>query len=157
VPEVTYLSRQGLEKLQEELRFLKSVERPKLTAKIAEARAHGDLSENAEYHAAKEEQVFLEMRIGKLEESLSRARLLDGNIPNDKIYILSTVKLRDCKTDKKIEYTLTAVEEANFQEKKISITSPIGKGLLGRKVGEVVEIQVPAGTLKYEVLAITRD
>jgi transcription elongation factor GreA len=124
---------------------------------IAEARGHGDLSENAEYDAAKEEQQHLELKIQKLEVTLSKAKMIDArDLPNDKIYILSRVKLKDLKTNDSFEYLLVAPEEANYEANKISVTSPIGKALLGKKKGEAVDIKVPAGLLRYEILDINR-
>jgi transcription elongation factor GreA len=152
-----YLTRERLTELEAELRELKIVGRKDMAAKIAEARAHGDLSENAEYDAAKEAQQHMELRIAKLEETLMHARVLDSSqLPNDKVYILSFVKLEDMKTGEKIEYRLVAPEEADFDKNKISVTSPFGKGLMGKAEGDVVSIQVPAGELKYKILEIHR-
>jgi transcription elongation factor GreA len=132
-------------------------ERTEIAAKIAEARGHGDLSENAEYDAAKEAQQHLELKIAKLEQTLARARIIDSkDLPNDKIYILSNVTLKDVKTKKVLTYKLVSPEEANFDENKISVTSPIGKGLIGKKVNDVVKIAVPAGELSYQIIDITR-
>jgi transcription elongation factor GreA len=153
----TYLTRERLVELERELRELKSSGRAEMASKIAEARGHGDLSENAEYDAAKEAQEHLEIRINKLEETLSRAVLLESSdLPNDKVYILSLVKLIDTKTKETIEYRLVAPEEADFDKNKISVTSPIGKGLLGKVKGDVVKINVPAGTLEYKIVEINR-
>lgn len=155
--EPVYLTRERLVELEQELHQLKTNGRRVMAQKIAEARGHGDLSENAEYDAAKEEQQHLEMRIGKLEQTLSRASLIEArDLPNDKIYILSRVKMRDLKTNDEFEYLLVSPEEANFELKKISVASPIGKALLGKVKGECVEIRVPAGLLKYQVLDVTR-
>ena len=152
-----YLSRDGLEKLKDELRELKEKERPTVRESLQRAREFGDLSENAEYTAAKERLMFLEQRINKLEDTLSRATLLENeSIPEDKVYIGATVELFDLKRDKQIVYTLVAPEEADFEAGKISTTSPIGKGLLGHSEGEEVEIRVPAGVLSYKVVRITR-
>lgn len=152
-----YLTRERLVELEKELRELKGAGRKDMAQKIAEARGYGDLSENAEYDAAKEAQQHLELRIGKLEETLSRSVLLDSNsLPNDKVYILSLVKLRDSRTKEIIEYRLVAPEEADFDKNKISVTSPIGKGLLGKVEGDVVKITVPAGTLEYKIIEINR-
>ena len=152
-----YLSRDGLEKLKDELRELKEKERPTVRESLQRAREFGDLSENAEYTAAKERLMFLEQRINKLEDTLSRATLLENeSIPEDKVYIGATVELFDLKSDKQIVYTLVAPEEADFEAGKISTTSPIGKGLLGHSEGEEVEIRVPAGVLSYKVMRITR-
>jgi transcription elongation factor GreA len=154
---VVYLTRERLVELEQELRQLKVHERTEIAAKIAEARGHGDLSENAEYDAAKEAQQHLELRIAKLEQTLGRARIIDSkDLPNDKIYILSNVTLKDIKTKKVLTYKLVSPEEANFDENKISVTSPIGKGLIGKKVNDVVKIAVPAGELSYQIIDISR-
>jgi transcription elongation factor GreA len=154
---VVYLTRERLVELEKELRHLKVYERTEIAAKIAEARGHGDLSENAEYDAAKEAQQHLELKIAKLEQTLARARIIDSkDLPNDKIYILSNVTLKDVKTKKVLTYKLVSPEEANFDENKISVTSPIGKGLIGKKVNDVVKIAVPAGELSYQIIDITR-
>lgn len=152
-----YLSREGYEKLQDELKELKETERPTVRQALQRAREFGDLSENAEYSAAKERLLFLEQRISKLEETLSRTRLLENeSIPEDKVYIGATVELEDLKNPRKLKYTLVAPEEADFEAGKISTVSPIGKGLLGHEEGEEVEIQVPAGILHYKIVKITR-
>ena len=152
-----YLSRDGLEKLKDELRELKEKERPTVRESLQRAREFGDLSENAEYTAAKERLMFLEQRINKLEDTLSRATLLENeSIPEDKVYIGATVELLDLKSDRKLVYTLVAPEEADFEAGKISTTSPIGKGLLGHSEEEEVEIKVPAGILNYRIVSITR-
>ena len=152
-----YLSREGYEKLQDELKELKVKERPTVRGELQRAREFGDLSENAEYNAAKERLMFLEQRIGKLEETLSRARILENeDIPSDKVYIGATVELLDLKKDSELKYTLVSPEEADFELGKISTVSPIGKGLLGRSEGEEVEIKVPAGVLNYRILKISR-
>jgi transcription elongation factor GreA len=125
--------------------------------KISDARGHGDLSENAEYDAAKEEQQHLELKIAKLEQTLSRAKIIEArDLPNDKVYILSRVKLKDLKTNELHEYLLVSPEESKFEANKISVTSPIGKALLGKVKGDTVDITVPAGLLKYKILDITR-
>lgn len=152
-----YLSRAGYEKLREELEFLKTTRRREITKAIAEARAHGDLSENAEYDAAKDAQGYNEKRVAELEETLSRARLLeDENIPSDQVLIGATVKMIDMDTDEEIVYTFVTEEESDFAANKISISSPIGSGLLGHKEGEVVGVKVPAGTLRYKIVKISR-
>jgi len=152
-----YLTRERLVELEAELRELKTKGRREMAQKIAEARGHGDLAENSEYDAAKEAQEHLEIRIAKLEETLSRARIIESkDLPNDKAYILSTVKVKDVKSNREFRYTLVSPEESNFNENKISVTSPVGKALLGKKVGEVVKINVPAGTLEYEIIDIER-
>jgi transcription elongation factor GreA len=157
IPETVYLTRERLVELEKELRDLKTNGRKSVAVKIADARGHGDLSENAEYDAAKEEQQHLELRIGRLEQTLSRAKIIDArDLPNDKIYILSRVKLKDLKTNEEVEYLLVSPEESNFEANKISVTSPIGKSLLGKTKGETVEIKAPVGMLKYKILDINR-
>ena len=146
-----------LQKLQEEIQTLEYELNHELPKELKRARALGDLSENAEYEAAKEAQGLMELRISKLEETLGRARVIDGSdLPNDKVYILSLVKLKDVKTGEVIEYRLVAQEEADFDKNKISVSSPIGKGLIGRTAGETVKIKVPAGFLEYKILEISR-
>jgi transcription elongation factor GreA len=153
----SYFTPEGLQKLKDEIHHLKTVERPRISQQIAEARDKGDLSENAEYDAAKEAQGMMEARLVKLENTLANARLVDDSqIDNTKVYILSTVKLRNQKNNAEVTYTLVAENEANLAEKKISVESPIGKGLLGKAVGDVAEVQVPAGIIPFEVLEITR-
>ena len=152
-----YLTREKLTELEHDLRQMKTIGRAEMASKIAEARGYGDLSENAEYDAAKEAQQHLELRIAKLEETLSRAQIIDiATLQTDKVYILSLVKVQDLKTKQTIEYRLVAPEEANFEQNKISVTSPIGKGLLGKKPGETVQIKVPAGIFEYKVIEIGR-
>ncbi len=155
--EIVYLTKEKFVELENELRDMKVNGRAQVAAKIAEARGHGDLSENAEYDAAREEQRHLEYRIAKLEETLSKSRVIEAkDLPNDKVYILSKVKVKDSKNGKAIEYLLVSPEEADFDANKISVTSPIGKGLMGKKPGDVVEIKVPAGVLKYSIIEISR-
>jgi transcription elongation factor GreA len=157
ISETVYLTRERLVELENELRALKSDGRKQIAQKIADARGHGDLSENAEYDAAKEEQQHLELRIAKLEQTLSRAKLIEAkDLPNDKVYILSKVKLKDLRTKDEFEYLLVSPEEANYEANKISVASPIGKSLLGKVKGETVDIRVPAGLLKYKILDINR-
>ena len=154
---VSYYTEEGLKKLKDELNQLRDVERPKASQAIAEARDKGDLSENAEYDAAKEAQGLLEMKIAKLEELLANARLIDeSQLDTSKVLVLSTVKLRNQQNGMELSYTLVAESEADLKAGKISVTSPIGKGLLGKKAGETAEIQVPNGTLKFDILEITR-
>ena len=155
---VSYYTAEGLKKLKEELDQLKSIERPKASHAIAEARDKGDLSENAEYDAAKEAQGLLEMRISKMEELYSNARLIDeSQLDTSKALVLSTVKIKNQANGMQMVYTLVAESEANLKTGKISVTSPIGKGLLGKSVGDVAEITVPNGTLKFEIVEITRS
>ena len=152
-----YLTRERLVEIEHELRELKTNGRKQMAQKIADARGHGDLSENAEYDAAKEEQQHLELKISKLELTLSRAKIIEAkDLPNDKIYILSRVKLQDLKTNEYCEYLLVSPEESNFEDNKISVTSPIGKALLGKTKGESLEIKVPVGLLRYRIVDITR-
>jgi len=152
-----YLTRERLTAIEQELRELKTNGRKSVAMKISDARGHGDLSENAEYDAAKEEQQHLELRIAKLETTLSRAKIIQASdLPNDKIYILSRVRLKDLKTNQEHEYLLVSPEESDFENNKISVTSPIGKALLGKKQGEKLEVKVPVGLLKYEILEVTR-
>lgn len=154
---ISYFTKEGLQRLKDEIHQLETVERPKISAQIAEARDKGDLSENAEYDAAKEAQGLMEAKIAKLKNTLANARLVDDSkIDNSKVYILSTVKIRNTKNNAEVTYTLVAENEANLAEKKISVDSPIGKGLLGKSVGDIAEVQVPAGIIPFEVLEITR-
>lgn len=155
---VSYYTAEGLKKLKEELEQLKSIERPKASQAIAEARDKGDLSENAEYDAAKEAQGLLEMRISKLEEVYANARLIDeSQLDVSKVLVLSNVKIKNQSNGLEMKYTLVAESEADLKTGKISVTSPIGKGLLGKSVGEIAEITVPNGILKFEILEISRD
>jgi transcription elongation factor GreA len=155
---VSYYTADGLKKLREELDQLKSIERPKASQAIAEARDKGDLSENAEYDAAKEAQGMLEMRIAKLEEVHSNARLIDeSHLDISKVLVLSKVKIKNQQNGMEMNYTLVAESEADLKTGKISVTSPIGKGLLGKSVGQIAEITVPNGKLNFEVLEISRD
>ena len=151
-----YLSREGMEKLRDELNYLKSTERPKIINQIAEARDKGDLSENAEYDAAKEAQGLLEARIARLENELSKSRVLDEkNIDLSTAKLLTTVKIENIQSKQKMSYTLVSESEADLKNKKISISSPIGRGLMGKKVGEIVDISVPSGVIKFKILDIT--
>ena len=154
---VSYYTEEGLKKLKDELEHLKFVERPNISQQIAEARDKGDLSENAEYDAAKEAQGMLEMKIAKLEEMYSGARVIDeSQLDTDKVLALSIVKIRNLNTKAEMTFTLVAETEADIKTGKISVNSPIGTGLLGKKVGEVAEIQVPAGLVKFAILHISR-
>lgn len=154
---VSYYTAEGLKKLRDELNHLKDVERPRASQAIAEARDKGDLSENAEYDAAKEAQGLLEMKISKMEEVLANARLIDeSQLDTSKVLVLSTVKLKNQTNGMQMTYTLVAESEANLAAGKISVNSPIGKGLLGKKVGDVAEIQVPNGVVKFEIMEISR-
>jgi len=153
-----YLSKDGYNKLKDELFSLKKEKRPQITQEIAEARAHGDLKENAEYHAAREMQGMVEARIAELEHKLSTATIIDDvNIPADQVYIGATVTLWDKEMKQEIKYTLVSEDEADFKTKKISVVSPVAKALLGHKVGDKVQVQVPARLITYEIKEITRD
>ena len=152
-----YLTEEGLKKLKKELHHLRTKERARITEAIAEARAHGDLSENAEYDAAKEAQARLEARIAKLEETIRNARLVDEKqIDTSKAFIHSKVTVKNTATGKEDTYMLVAPQEADFAQRKISVDSPIGKALLGKSVGDIVEIKVPAGKLKLKIITIER-
>jgi transcription elongation factor GreA len=154
---VTYLTEEGLKKLKEELHQLKTQERSSISRQIAEARDKGDLSENAEYDAAKDAQGLLEMKIAKLEDLVANARLIDDSkMDNSKVFILSKVKIKNLANGSFMTYMLVPETDANLKEGKISIESPISKGLLGKKVGDKVEITVPSGKLNFEVLEISR-
>lgn len=154
--DIIYLTEEGYRKLQEELHHLKTVERPGISKQIAEARDKGDLSENAEYDAAKDAQGMLELKISKLEETLSNARIMDkSKMDLSKVTVLTTVLIRNLSSKQELNYTLVAEKEADLKSGKISVTSPIGKGLLGKKVGEIAEIEIPSGKIKFEILKIT--
>jgi len=154
---VSYYSKEKIKKLRKELEQLEHVERPRITNAIAEARDKGDLSENAEYHAAKEEQSLLELKIAKLKQVLSTARLIDeSQLDNSKILIHSKVKIKNQTNGAMFNYTLVADSESDLASGKISVNSPIGKGLLGKKVGEIAEISVPSGVMKFEIIEISR-
>jgi transcription elongation factor GreA len=151
-----YLSSEGMEKLKDELNHLKSYERPNIINQIAEARDKGDLSENAEYDAAKEAQGLLEARIARLENELSKSRVLDEkNIDLSTAKLLTRVEIENILSKQKMSYTLVSESEADLKNKKISINSPIGRGLMGKKVGEIVDISVPSGVIKFKILDIT--
>ena len=155
--QLAYYTEEGLQKLKDDLKHLERVERPKISQQIAEARDKGDLSENAEYDAAKEAQGLLEMRISKLKEVVSNARLIDeSQMDNSKAFILSTVTIRNKANGMEMNYTLVAESEADLAEKKISVESPIGKGLLGKEVGDIAEVKTPGGTIEFEIVEINR-
>lgn len=155
--EVSYFTKEGLDKLQDELKFLKTKGRADIAKQIQEAREKGDLSENAEYDAAKDAQGLLEAKIASLENTIAGARLIDeSNIDTSKVMILSSVKVKNHNTNKDVKYTLVSETEANMKEGKISVKSPIGQALLGKEKGDVVEVSVPAGKLKLEVIDISR-
>lgn len=151
-----YLTQEGYEKLVTELEQLKTVKRRALSKAVGEARSQGDISENAEYDAARDAQAHNEKLITELEDKLARARILDKNIPSDEVLIGATVKLKDMDTDEELEYTLVSELEADYNQNKISVSSPVGQGLLGHKVNETAEIKIPAGILKYKIVKISR-
>ena len=154
---IVYYSFEDLKNLKEELNHLVSVERISISKQIAEARDKGDLSENAEYDAAKEAQGLLEMKIAKLEEKISLARVVDtSKLAKDKVLLYSSVRIKNLDTESELTYTLVPESESSIVEKKISISSPIGQGLLGKKVGEIAKINVPSGSIDFEILNITR-
>lgn len=153
---ISYYTEEGLKKLKDELNHLRSRGRADIARQIAEARDKGDLSENAEYDAAKDAQGLLELKIAKLEEVVGNARVIDeSNIDISKVSILSTVKIKNKKNGMQVTYTIVSEEEADLKTGKISVKSPIGKGLLGKKIGEVAQVQAPAGPMEFEVLDIT--
>ena len=152
-----YLTKEGHQKLVEELEYLKTTKRREISRAIGEARAHGDISENAEYDAAKDAQGMNEKHIAELEAKLSTARILDeANMPKDEVLIGATVKLKDLDTDEELEYMLVSELEADYEKNKISVSSPVGSGLLNHKLHEEVEIKIPAGKLRYKILSISR-
>lgn len=154
---VNYYTEEGLQRLKDELEQLVKVERPDISSQIAEARDKGDLSENAEYAAAKEAQAMLEMKISRLQELLQNARIIDeSKLDTSKVLLLSTVVIKNLKNNKQMKYQLVPEQEADLKVAKISVTSPIAKGLLGKKVGDTVEIKVPAGIIPFEIVEITR-
>jgi len=154
---VSYYSAKGLKKLKNELNYLKDIERPRASQAIAEARDKGDLSENAEYDAAKEAQGLLELKIAKMEETLSKARVVDeSQLDTSKILVHSKVKIKNTSNDVIMNYKLVAESEADLKAGKISVNSPIGKGLLGKKVGEFAQVTVPNGEIRFEILGIER-
>ena len=155
--DITYYTEQGLKSLKDELHQLEAFERPRVSQQIAEARDKGDLSENAEYDAAKEAQGLLEMKISQLKTLISTARVLDDSeMDTTKVLILSKVKIKNLKNGMEVQYTLVAENEANLKEKKISVDSPIGKGLLGHSVGDVADVQTPGGVIQFEIIDISR-
>ena len=155
--DITYYTEEGLKALKDELYQLETFERPKVSQQIADARDKGDLSENAEYDAAKEAQGLLEMKISQLKSIISNARILDDSeIDTSKVLILSKVKIKNLKNNKEVEYTLVAENEADLKAKKISVDSPIGKGLLGHSVGDIADVQTPGGVIQFEIMEISR-
>ncbi len=155
--QISYYTAEGLKKLKDELHDMKTVQRPSISNQIAEARDKGDLSENAEYDAAKEAQGLLEMKIAKLDSIVAYARVIDNtNIDNSKVFILSKVKIKNIANGMEMEYMLVAENEASLKDKKISIDSPIGKGLLGKKQGDITDVQTPNGVMQFEIVEISR-
>lgn len=155
---INYYTKEGLQKLKDELEQMRSVERPRISQQIAEARDKGDLSENAEYDAAKEAQGLLEMKISKLEEAVANARLLDSSkLDTSKVMVLSSVKIKNIANKMEMTYKLVSESEADLKAGKISVNSPIGKGLVGKKVGDTAEIQVPSGKMTFEILEVSMD
>ncbi len=153
---VTYLSEEGLKKLKEEIEFLTSVERPRISRQIADARDKGDLSENAEYDAAKEAQGLLEMKIAQLQETLRNARVVDeSKINTVEVQLMNKVKIKNLKTGAILEYVIVSAREANLKENKMSVETPIAKGLIGKKKGDKVTVSVPAGQMSFEILDIS--
>jgi transcription elongation factor GreA len=154
---ITYMTQEGLEKMKNELEQLVLFERPRISQQIAEAREKGDLSENAEYDAAKEAQGLLELRISKLQDAVRNARVIEaGQIETDKVYLLSRVKIKNLTNKMVMEYLLVSENEANLKEGKLSVESPIAKGLLGKSKGDIAEVKVPSGMMKFEILEIGR-
>lgn len=155
--QIVYYSAESLEALKQELMELETVQRPKISAAIAEARDKGDLSENAEYDAAKEAQGLLELKISKLKQLIANARILDeSKIDTSKILLYSKVRFKNLKNNLELEYTLVPESDSDLKSGKVSVTSPIAKGMLGKRKGEVIEVQAPAGTLTFEILDVTR-
>lgn len=154
--QVSYMTEEGLAKLKKELEHLTSVERPAISQQIAEARDKGDLSENAEYEAAKEAQGLLEMKIAKLEDMLANARIIDeSKIDTSRVQILNKVRIKNTKNNQQMEYMLVSESESDIKNGKISVATPIAKGLLGKKVGDVVDIKVPSGVMSFEIIEIS--
>ncbi|MDE6277806.1 MAG: transcription elongation factor GreA [Muribaculaceae bacterium] len=152
---ITYMTKEGYDRKMEEIAYLESVKRPEISAAIAEARDKGDLSENSEYDAAKEAQGMLEMKIAQLKDLVANARIIDeSKLSTDEVQVLSKVKIRNLATGMEVEYTIVADSEANLREKKIAMSTPIAHGLLGHKKGDIVEITIPAGQVKFEILEI---
>ena len=153
---ITYMTREGYKKKMDEIAYLETVKRPEISRAIAEARDKGDLSENAEYDAAKEAQGMLEMKISQLKDLVANARIIDDSqLNNEVVQILNKVKIKNIANGMVVEYTIVADSEANLKEKKIASSTPIAQGLLGHKIGEVVEIRVPSGLMKFEIVEIS--
>ncbi len=155
--EIKYFTEEGLKKLHDEIEYLSTIERPKISQQISDARDKGDLSENAEYDAAKDAQGLLELKISKLQGSLQNARILDeSKMDSSKVYLLSTATIKNTKNNSIMKYTIVPEEEADLKQHKISVESPISKGLLGKKIGETADIKIPAGTVTFEIIDISR-
>ena len=153
---ITYMTKEGYKKKMEEIAYLENIKRPEISRAIAEARDKGDLSENAEYDAAKEAQGMLEMKISQLKDLVAQARIIDeSKLNNDEVQILNRVKIKNVANGMVMEYTIVADSEANLKEKKIASSTPIAQGLLGHKLGEIVEIKVPSGLMKFEIVEIS--
>lgn len=152
-----YVTHEGLVKLKEEIQHLKNVKRPEIAGRVQVAREHGDLKENAEYHAAKEELQLLQSKINEMEMKVMNAVIVkEDDIPTDKVYILATVDLQNVKTKEKLTYTLVPDNEADWENNKLSVNTPIAKGLLGKKVGDVAKVKIPAGELELKIIKISR-
>lgn len=155
--DISYVTEEGMQKLKEELDYLTSVERPAISRLIADARDKGDLAENAEYAAAKEAQGMLELKISRLEETVSKARIIDeSRIDTSRVQILNKIKIKNLKNNQEMQYMLVSETEADLKAGKIAVNSPIAKGLLGRKVGEIVDIKIPSGYIEFEIIEISR-
>ncbi|MGN0214239.1 MAG: transcription elongation factor GreA [Muribaculaceae bacterium] len=155
---ISYMTKEGYKKKMEEIAYLENVKRPEISAAIAEARDKGDLSENAEYDAAKEAQGMLEMKISQLKDIVANARIIDeSKLKTDVVALLSTVKIKNVKNGMVLKYTIVSESEANLKEMKIASATPIAKGLMGHKVGDVVEVKVPAGVMQFEILEISLE
>lgn len=153
---ITYMTKEGYKKMMDELNHLESVERPNISMQIAEARDKGDLSENAEYDAAKEAQGMLELKIAQLKETVKNARIIsEKDLNTDYVQILNKVRIRNLKNNQELTYTLVSEQEANLKEGKIAVNTPVAKALLGKKVGEIVEVTVPSGVLRLEIINIS--
>ncbi len=155
--DIIYLTKERMQELEEELRYLQIHKRKEIAEKIAEARSHGDLSENSDYDAAKDEQALLEMRIAKLSQILAKAQVIKAEeFPDDKVYILSNVTLKNLASGATLTYKLVSAEEADFEQNKIAVNSPLGKAMMGKKVGDIVEVKTPAGVNKFEILSVSK-
>ena len=155
---ISYMTKEGYKKKMEEIAYLENVKRPEVTAAIAEPRDNGDLSENAEYDAAKEAQGMLEMKIAQLKDIVANARIIDeSKLNTDAVSLLSTVKIKNVKNGMVLKYTIVSESEANREEMKMASATPIAKGLMGHKVGDVVDVKVPAGTMQFEILEISLE